>query len=70
MKYIDIFYCINKKWAIFKNNKSDLALKQPSGTRWKSRIDASRFARYQQGEIDALYIKLWKMRVLLKKIHH
>ena len=28
-----------KRWAIFKNNKSNLILKQSSDIRWKSRID-------------------------------
>ena len=50
------FSASSKRWTILKNNVSNLTLKQPSDTRWESRIDAVRPLRYQLGEIyDALY---------------
>jgi hypothetical protein len=52
----NFFSSSSKRWAILLNNIPNLTLKQPSDTRWDSRIKAIRPLRHQLGEIyDSLF---------------
>lgn len=52
----NFFSSSTKRWTVLLKFVNGLTLKQPSDTRWESRINAIRPLRYQLGEIyDALY---------------